>query len=314
LFRSYLASAGRNEEVSVVAVRPADRRPLGRTGLQVSPVCIGTGGLAGPPARDGHEAGDNSYGGGAAEGQIGRALAAAGGLPPGFLLATKADADPATGDFSGERVNRSVEESLTRLGLDRVELMYLHDPEYHLTFAEAMAPGGPVQALAGLRDQGVLGHLGVAAGPVPLLSDFIGTGLFEVVLSHNRYTLIDRSAEPLMAEAGRRGMAFVNAAPFGGGILAKGPEAQPNYAYRLADEVIHRSVRAMQRACERHGVPLAAAALQFSVRDPRVTSTVVGVSRPSRIEEIVGLMAQPIPDDLWAELATLEVGPDFWLN
>ncbi len=192
--------------------------------------------------------------------------------------------------------------------------MYLHDPEYHLTFAEAMAPGGPVRALAGLRDQGVLGHLGVAAGPVPLLGDFAGTGLFDVVLSHNRYTLIDRSAEPLMAEAGRRGMAFVNAAPFGGGILAKGPEVQPNYAYRLADEAIHRAVRAMQRAWERHGVPLSAAALQFSMRDPRVTSTVVGISGTPRIGEIVHLMTHPIPDGLWAELATLEVGPDFWLN
>ena len=105
----------------------------------------------------------NNYGAGAAERYIGRVLAAAGGLPPGFVLATKLDADPDTGDFSAERVKRSVEESLERLGLDRVQLMYLHDPEVHLTFAEAMAPGGPVQALAGLRDEGVLGHLGVAA-------------------------------------------------------------------------------------------------------------------------------------------------------
>lgn len=315
----------------MVATRPADRRPLGRTGLEVSPICIGTGSLGSLPGLDGDERAEatvravlrspfnfmdtsNSYGGGDSERRIGRALAAAGGPPPGFLLATKADADPVTGDFSGERVRRSVEESLTRLGLDRVELMYLHDPEYRLTFAEAMAAGGPVAALAGLRDQGVLGHLGVAAGPVPLLSDFIGTGLFDAVLSHNRYTLIDRSAEPLMAEAGRRGIAFVNAAPYGGGMLAKGPDAQPNYAYRLAGEVIYRAVRAMQRACARHGVPLTAAALQFSVRDPRVTSTVVGVSKPSRIEEIIRLMAHPIPDDLWSELATLEVGPDFWLN
>ncbi len=80
------------------------------------------------------------------------------------MLATKVDADPDTGDFSGERVKRSVEESLERLGLDRVPLMYLHDPEYHLTFAAAMARGGPVEALSAFRDQGVLGHLGVAGG------------------------------------------------------------------------------------------------------------------------------------------------------
>ena len=112
--------------------------------------------------------------------------------------------------------------------------MYLHDPEYHITFAEAMAPGGPVAALAELRDQGVLGHLGVAGGPVRLMREFIATGAFEAVISHNRFTLIDRSAEPLMDDAAARQVAFVNGAPYGGGILAKGPEQQPKYAYQPA--------------------------------------------------------------------------------
>jgi D-threo-aldose 1-dehydrogenase len=316
-------------------VRPADRRPLGRTGLQVSAVCIGTSPLASMPVLYGYEVpGDraeatirqvlhgpfnfmdtsNGYGGGSAERRIGRTLAAAGGLPSGFVLATKVDADPDTGDFSGERVKRSVEESLQRLGLDRVQLMYLHDPEYHLTFAAAMARGGPVEALTELRDQGVLAHLGVAGGPVQLMSDFIATGQFEAVLNHNRFTLVDRSAEPLMDDAHKRGVAFVNGAPYGGGMLAKGPDAQPRYAYRPAGEAVLGAVRAMQRACAAYGVPLAAAALQFSLREPRVTSTVVGVSDPSRIAEITALMSVRIPDELWAELDSLSVAPEFWLN
>jgi D-threo-aldose 1-dehydrogenase len=316
-------------------VKPADRRPLGRTGPEVSPVCIGTSPLASMPALYGYEvAGDraeatilatlrgpfnfmdtsNNYGGGSAERRIGRALAAAGGLPPGFVLATKVDADPDTGDFSGERVKRSVQESLERLGLDRVSLMYLHDPEYHLTFAEAMARGGPVEALTALRDQGVLGHLGVAGGPVRLMRDFIATGQFDAVLSHNRFTLVDRSAGPLMDDACQRGVAFVNGAPYGGGMLAKGPDMQAKYAYRPASEAVQGAVRAMQRACAAHGVPLAAAALQFSLRDPRVVSTVVGVSEPSRIEEITALMSEQIPAGLWAQLDSLSVAPEFWLN
>lgn len=231
-----------------MVVRPADRRPLGRTGLQVSAVCIGTSPLASMPALYGYEVArdraeatigqvlrgpfnfmdtSNGYGGGSAERRIGRTLAAAGGLPPGFVLATKVDADPDTGDFSGERVKRSVEESLQRLGLDRVQLMYLHDPEYHLTFAAAMARGGPVEALTELRDQGVLAHLGVAGGPVRLMSDFVATGQFEAVLNHNRFTLVDRSAGPLMDDAHKRGVAFVNGAPYGGGMLAKGPTRSP---------------------------------------------------------------------------------------
>ena len=173
----------------------------------------------------------NNYGAGAGERYIGRVLAAAGGLPPGYVLATKADADAQTGDFSGERVKRSVGESLERLGLDRVQLMYLHDPELHLSFAEAMAPGGAVEALAELRDQGVPGYLGVAGGDVAMLGEFIATGVFDVVLCHNKFTLVDRSAGPLMDDAVRRGVAFVNAAPYGGGILAQGPGAQPRYAY-----------------------------------------------------------------------------------
>ena len=316
-------------------VKPSDRRPLGRTGLQVSGVCIGTSPLASMPALYGYEVAEeraeatilatfrgpfnfidtsNNYGGGAAERRIGRALAAAGGAPPGFVLATKVDADPVTGDFSGERVRRSVAESLERLGLDRVKLMYLHDPEYHLTFAEAMAPGGPVRALTELRDQGVLGHLGVAGGPVGLMREFIATGEFDVVLNHNRFTLIDRSAEALMDDACHRGVAFVNGAPYGGGILAKGPDIQPKYAYRPASPDVVNAVRAMQRACAAHGVSLAAAALQFSLRDPRVISTVAGVSEAGRIDQIAELMSEPVPDELWAELDSLGLAARSWLN
>jgi D-threo-aldose 1-dehydrogenase len=318
-----------------MTVRAADRRPLGGTGLQVSPVCIGTSPLASMPVLYGYEVHQdraeatilatlrspfnfidtsNNYGGGSAEVRIGRALAAAGGLPGGFVLATKVDADPDTGDFSGDRVMRSVEESLTRLGLDRVQLMYLHDPEYHLSFVEAMAPSGPVRALTELRDQGVLAHLGVAGGPVQLMRDFIATGEFDVVLSHNRFTLVDRSAGPLMDDARERGVAFVNGAPYGGGMLARGPAVQPKYAYHPASAALVAAVRAMERACRAHGVSMPAAALQFSLREPRVTSTVVGVSQPTRIAEITALMSEKIPDELWAELDSLAPGPESWLN
>jgi len=90
----------------------------------------------------------NGYSGGESERRIGAALAEAGGLPDGFVLATKVDRDGATGDFSGDQVRRSARESLERLGLDRIQLLYLHDPE-HITYEEAMAPGGPVDAWCG---------------------------------------------------------------------------------------------------------------------------------------------------------------------
>jgi D-threo-aldose 1-dehydrogenase len=314
---------------------PADRRMLGRTGLEVSPVCVGTSPLASMPQLYGYEVSQqraedtiravlgspfnfldtsNGYGGGTAEERIGHVLAATGGLPPGFVLATKVDADPVTGDFSGDRVKRSAQESLERLGLDRIQLLYLHDPEFHLTFAQAMAPGGAIEALAGLRDQGLAGHLGVAGGAVPLLREFAATGLLDVVLNHNRFTLVDRSAEPLIDQCTGAGLAFVNAAPYGGGILVRGPQAQPDYAYQPAREPVKDAVRAMQRACAAHGIPLAAAALQFSARDPRVAATVVGVSSPGRVAELETLLRVPVPEALWDELETLAPGPEFWLS
>lgn len=168
---------------------------------------------------------------------------------------------------------------------------------------------GAVDALVRLRDQGVLAHLGVAGGDTAMLADFIATGVFDVVLSHNRFTLVDRGAGPLIDEAARRGVAFVNAAPYGGGILAQGPGVQPRYAYEPASRAVRAAAAAMERACAGRHVPLAAAALQFSVRDPRVASTVVGVSAPARIGQTAALLALPIPDEFWAELDSLAVPP-----
>lgn len=313
---------------------PAERRPFGRTGLSVTAICIGTSPLASMPRLYGYEVDDqraeatveavltgpfnfldtsNGYGGGNAERRIGAVLRRR-PLPAGFVLATKADADPADGDFSGERVRRSVEESLERLGLDHVPVMYLHDPEFHLTFEDAMAPGGPVEALTGLRDSGVVGHLGIAGGPVELMRRYIHTGVFEAVLNHNRWTLVNREADPLIEDAWARGVAFVNGAPYGGGMLVKGPDAQPRYAYRDTGESVRAAVRAMRRACDAHGVPLAAAALQFSLRDPRVTSTIVGISRPARIATTIELATTPIPGELWDDLDRCAPDQTGWLG
>lgn len=295
---------------------------LGRTGLTVSDVCVGTSALGSFPAQYGYEVDtetavatihrvfegpftfidtSNEYGGGESEKRIGQAIREHGGVPEGFVVATKVDPLPGTTDFSGDRVRRSVEESLDRLGVDRLPLVYLHDPE-KITFEEGVAPGGPLEALIALRDEGVIGHLGVAGGPIDLELQYLATEAFDAVISHNRFTLVDQSAEPLLDDAQARGVAFVNAAPFGGGMLVKGPDAVPTYCYApVADEVLDR-VRLMESLCAEHGVPLAAAALQFSLRDPRVTSTIVGMSEPKRVEQTVELADFEIPDALWDAL------------
>jgi D-threo-aldose 1-dehydrogenase len=306
-------------------------RPLGRTGLTVSAVCAGGGVLGSMPANFGYDVSaqrgidtamrvlagpitfldtSNSYSGGESERRIGVAVGAA-GIPPGFVLATKVDRDGS--DFSGARVRRSLEESLQRLGVDRVPLLYVHDPE-HISFEEGMAAGGPVEELLRIRDEGLADHLGVAGGPVGLLERYVRTGAFEVVLTHNRYTLLDRSAGPLLDVAVKEEVAVVNAAVFGGGILAKGSASSDRYAYRSAPPEVLAAARAMEAACARHGVPLVAAALQFSVRDERVSSTVVGFSRPERVDECVEQLALDIPPELWSELDLHTPAANHWLS
>ncbi len=303
------------------------RRPLGRTGLEVSVVCAGCAPLGDMPEAFGYRVPEEqalatlreifrspitfldtaaAYGDGESERRIGLILRELGGLPPGYVLATKADRDLVTGRFDADQVRRSVERSLRLLGLERLQLVYFHDPEHAgLSVAEAMAPGGPVEALLALRDQGVIEHVGVAAGPVDMLIEYVETGAFEVVITHNRYTLLNRTAEPLLRRASELGVAVVNAAPYGSGLLAKGPAAYPRYAYRAAHPEELERARQLEAICARYGVPLAAVALQFSLRDPRITATIVGMSRPERVAETVRLATWPIPSALWDEVATV---------
>ena len=304
---------------------PSSRRPLGQTGLSVSPICVGCAPLGNMPETFEYSVSRQrafdtlhavfesplnfldtaaSYGDGESERRIGEVLADIGGLPEGCVLATKADRDLQTGNFSGEQMRRSVERSLKLLGMDRLQMVYLHDPE-HETYEHMMAPGGPVEVLMSLKDEGVIEHLGVAGGPVDLMIRFLETDHFEAVITHNRYTLVNRTAEPLLDVATQRGVAALNAAPYGSGILAKGPDAYARYEYKQAPQEMVEQVRAMERACREFEVPLAAAALQLSLRDPRVVSTIVGISRPERVGQTLELATHPIPDGLWEELDSL---------
>ncbi len=303
-------------------VDPSSRRILGSTGLSVSPICIGCAPLGDMPETFEYSVSKErahdtlravvespvnfldtaaSYGDGESERRIGEVLMEIGGLPEGVVLATKADRDLHTGEFSGDQMRRSVERSLGLLGLDRLQLVYLHDPE-HESFEHMMASGGPVETLMHLEDEGVIEHVGVAGGPIELMIRYVQTGLFEAAITHNRFTLVERSAEPLLDAAEVQGVAVLNAAPYGSGILAKGPDAYARYAYKEAPEEMIQHVRDIENACREYDVPLAAAALQFSLKDPRIASTIVGMSRPERVRQTLDLAVHPIPDELWERI------------
>ncbi len=321
---------GREKMAEAVREPPLPLRELGSTGLLVHPLSVGCAPLGDMPETFAYSVGEEralntiraffdgpinfvdtaaSYGDGESERRIGVVLRERGGLPPGFVLATKADRNLQTGDFSGDQIKRSVERSLRLLGLDRLQLVYLHDPE-HTTFEAAMAPGGPAEVLQRYRDEAVIEHIGVAGGPIDMMTRYVETGLFEVAISHNRYTLLNTVAAGFWDVCLRHGVATVNAAPYGSGILAKGPSAYPRYAYQDAGGDIVNRARQLEEICSRHGVPLAAAALQFSLRDSRIISTIVGITRPERLTETVQLARYPIPTELWAELATVRPATD----
>ena len=308
---------------------PLGLRRYGQTDLLVSPLCVGCAPLGDIPDTFAYSVPEPralefvraalrgpinfldtaaSYGDGESERRIGMVVRELGGMPAGYLVATKADRDLRTGEFSGAQIRRSVERSLRLLGVDRLEICYLHDPE-NSSFEEITARGGALSELLRLKAEGRIAHLGVAGGPIGLMMRYVETGEFEAVITHNRFNLLNRDAEPLLDLAASRGLAVLNAAPYGSGILAKGPEAYPRFMYGSASEEVLDRARRIAAACSTHGVPLAAAALQYSLRDRRITSTIVGMSRADRLQQTIDLATFPVPDDLWREIAALVPEP-----
>ena len=299
--------------------------PLGSTGLQVTELCIGTSALGDMPDTYGYDVTEErahatvraifdspinfldtarSYGFGRSEERIGAVIRERSGLPDGFVLSTKADRDLDTNTFDASQVRRSVEQSMEALGLDHLQLVHLHDPEY-CDLDEITRPGGAIDTLFAIRDEGLIDHVGLAAGNVEVMAQCLERGDFEVLLTHNRYTVLNRNADRLIDLANSKGVAVLNASPYGSGILARGTREYARYAYQDASEEIVAMARQMEDICARYDIPLAAAALQFSMRDPRVVSTGVGVSRPERMQQNLDLAAVAIPDAIWPELEAL---------
>lgn len=244
------------------------------------------------------------YGDGESERRIGLVLRELGGLPAGALLQTKVGRSPVTWDFSGETAKRRFERSMELLGVDHFHAVFLHGP-LHGEFETSMAPGGPAEVLRSYYEQGVFDHFGVASDYADVDRQFLETGMFDAVISSNRYTLLNTNADALHDYAHERGITVFNAAPYGSGILSRGPSQYPRYFYQPAPPSIIERALAIEAICKRHGIPLAAAALQFSLRDPRVTVTIVGMSRPERIQQTIDLASIEIPNEVWEEIEAL---------
>ena len=251
-----------------------------------------------------------NYGFGRSEERIGDVIRERGGLPANFVISTKLDRHSETNGFDASQARRSLEQSLKALGLDRVHLLHLHDPEHAASLAEITGPGGALPALFKMKEEGLAEAVGLAAGPVDVMMPLLRDWDFDALITHNRFTLVNRNATPMIDFAASKGIAVLNAAPYASGVLAKGTDSFPRYVYQQASAAMLDPVRRVETVCAKYGVPPGAAALQFSLRDPRITSTICGVSRPERVAETLAWADWPMPDGLWNELKALPFSMD----
>ncbi len=201
-------------------------------------------------------------------------------------------------DFSAAGVRASLEQSLTRLGLDRIDVVYLHDPDDHGQAAFDTA----YPELERLRAEGVVGAIGAGMNQAAMLTRFVRDTDVDVVLLAGRYTLLDQGGlAELLPEAQRREVSVVVGGAFNSGLLAD-PAPGATFDYTAApQELLERALR-IKAVCERHGVPLRAAALQFPLGHRAVAGVLVGTRSAHEAVDAAAMMDHPVPDALWATL------------
>ena len=312
---------------------PLDKAEIGSTGVQVTRVGMGgapIGGLytaveaatAVDTIRRAHELGvsyfDTAplYGSGRSEMLFGDALV---GIPrDDYVLSTKVgrllepvaeqpesdqfvdlpSLEP-TYDYSRDGVLRSIEESLARLRLDRVDVVMIHDPDDH--FEQAVSETFP--ALYDLRSQGVVGAIGAGMNQCPMLARFAREADPDCFLLAGRYTLLDQSGlDELLPLCVEKDIGVVLGGPYNSGILASDLSDETTFNYLPAPRDVLERARRIKDVCDRYGVPLKAAALQFGLAHPAVAATIPGARSIAEIEENLSMAAHPIPSHLWDEL------------
>ena len=310
---------------------PLARTIIAPSGLTIPAICFGTTALGDMPDTYGYAVDDarahatldaifdspigfldtsRNYGAGRSEARIGAAIKARGSLPKGFVISSKLDRNMDTNQFDGDRAKRSLEESLRALNVSIIPLLHLHDPEYASDLKDITKKGGALEVLFRMKAQGLAQAVGLAAGRIDIMMPLMRDWDFDAIISHNRYTLLNRNGTEMFDLAQSRNMAVINAAPYASGILAKGAAQQPLFAYMPADDSIVSRVKAIEVLCSQYGVPVGAAALQFSMRSPLVASTICGVSTPERVQQTIDWSNWSIPDALWKDLLALPFDMD----
>ena len=202
-------------------------------------------------------------------------------------------------DFSRDGVLRSIEESLQRLGMDRLDVVLIHDPDDH--WEQAIGEAYPT--LAELRSQGVVGAIGAGMNQWEMPARFAQEGDFDCFLLAGRYTLLDHSGlGEFLPLCESKSISVILGGPYNSGVLASDLGPDTTYFYQRTPPEVLETAKRIKSVCDRHGVPLKAAALQFGLAHPAVATTIPGSRSPDEVEENVAMAAFEIPADLWAEL------------
>ena len=203
-------------------------------------------------------------------------------------------------DFSRDGIMRSFEGSLERLGLDRVDIVYLHDPDEHW---EAASTTG-IDALVELRDQGVVGAIGAGMNQAAMLAEFVRRCDVDVMMLAGRHTLLEHDAlDDLLPLAVDRGVGIVAAGVYNSGLLSvPRPAADAKFDYEQAPAEVVARANAIADVCERFGVTLPDVAVAYPLRHPAVVSVVLGTRTAAQVASNVGRYETPIPDGLWDAL------------
>ena len=307
------------------------RTTVAQTTLDIPAICFGTSALGDMPDTYGYAVDEakaratlnaifdneigfidtsRNYGSGRSEARIGATIRERGGLPKDFIISSKLDRNMENNLFDGDRAKASLDESLKALGVSSIPLLHLHDPEYASNLSDVTKKGGALDVLFRMKEQGLAQAVGLAAGRIDVMMRLLRDYPFDAIISHNRFTLLNRNGTEMFEFAKSRGIAVINAAPYASGILAKGATVQPLFAYQTADDTVVSRAKAIEAQCAKHGVPTGAAALQFSMRSPLIASTICGVSTPERVQQTIDWANYTIPDALWKDLAALPFDMD----
>jgi D-threo-aldose 1-dehydrogenase len=208
-------------------------------------------------------------------------------------------------DYSADGVRRSLDASLERLGADRVDIVLVHDPDDHVDQAVTEA----IPALVSLREQGVIGAVGIGMNQWQAPLRAVDETDLDAVMIAGRWTLADRTAQPLLDRCAERGVAVLAAAPFNSGLLARPrPAADATFNYEPAPPPMLARARALADVCDAAGITLPQAALRFPLRHPAVASVVVGLGSGPQVDVAVEGLGVPIDDEVWARLDAVVLG------